>query len=285
MPRNAVQGWRLQFSGIPSSIGGMKRDAQGHPPLERRFQRFLSRLVRHARDDLQQLPLHAQRRIHVLRVRMKKLGAILPLVKSRIPKSKYRAIKESAKRLKNAFDRQRDASVAQKLSSRLGVHTGRKANPPLHPVEPLFIEVAILERLVRESTFRDLRTEDVLNAYVKSYRKGRKRWKACRENPEPDLLHAWRKAVKKFFYQSLAFRKIKGSKDRIKRSKKLGKWLGHDHDWHLMAMRAEEDGYPNAVKLLGAKRRRIQKRIFRLAEKLYDKSPADLEKKLVKQFD
>ena len=260
----------------------MKREAQGGPPLERRFQRFLSRLIKHARNDLQHLPLHTHHRIHVLRVRMKKLGAIMPLVKSRVSKGKYQAIKDCTKRLKNAFDGQRDANVAKKLSTRLGVQAGKKANPPLHPMEPLFIEVAILERLVRESNFRDLRTEDVLDAYVQSYRKGRKRWKACREDPEPDLLHLWRKAVKKFFYQSLAFRKIKGAKHRIKRSKKLGKWLGHDHDWHLMAQRAESDGYPNAVKLLEAKRKRVQKRIFKLAEKLYEQSPRELRRKLEK---
>lgn len=263
----------------------MKREAQGDPPLERRFQRFLSRLVKHARDDLQHLPLHTHHRIHVLRVRMKKLGAIMPLVRSRVPKRKYRAILDSARRLKNAFDQQRDANVAKKLSSRLGVHPGKKASPPLHPVESLFIEVAILERLVRESGFKNLQTEDVLDAYVKSYRKSRKRWKACREDPEPEVLHLWRKAVKKFFYQSLAFRKIKGAKHRIRRSKKLGKWLGQDHDWHLMAQRAERDGYPNAVKLLEAKRKRVQKRIFKLANKLYEKSPGDLKKNLTKHFD
>jgi hypothetical protein len=265
-------------------MGAMKPEAHSGSPLARRFQRFLSRLALHARDDLQHLPLQTHRRIHALRTRMKKLAAILLLVRSRMRDAEYRAILASARRLKQAFTRQRDARVAADLSSRIGVHPRKKPLPRLRPVAPLFIEAAILERLLGDAAFNGLRHEEVLSAYVKSYRTGRRRWKACLEDPAPDLLHAWRKAVKKFFYQSLALRQLKGGKHRIQRSRKLGKWLGRDRDWHLLAEQARKDPDANAAKLVEGKRARAQRHIFKLAKKLYKKSPRDLQQMLEKHL-
>ncbi len=215
---------------------------------------------------------------------MKKLSAILRLVKVRMPEREYRTILAGARKMKQAFNRQRDARVSAELSERLSVQAPRKKKPPLRPMAPLFIEVAILERQLKECTFAGLQDKEVLAAYVKSYHTGRKRWKTCRKSPEPDLLHSWRKSVKKFFYQSLALRELKGAKHRIQRTRKLGKWLGHDHDWHLMAQQAEEGGEPKAARLLEKRRKRRQEKIFKLAEKLYGKSPRELKRKLKKHL-
>jgi hypothetical protein len=282
--RGAEEGCHLQFLPGAASMCFMKRRTPSSSPMARRFQHFLIRLIQHARDDLQHLPLESDRRIHDLRIRMKKLGAILRLVKARMPEREYRTILDGARKIKHAFNRQRDARVAAELSGRLGVQSPRKKKPPLRPVAPLFIEVAILERLLKQSAFTGLRDKDVLAAYVKSYHTGRKRWKTCRKDPEPDLLHSWRRSVKKFFYQSLALRELKGAKHRIERARNLGKWLGHDHDWYLMAQQAEKGGEPKAARLLEKRRKCRQQKIFKLAEKLYGKSPRDLKRKLKKHL-
>src|SRR5579871_2002788 len=111
--------WCCQF-------GGMKDGESSNSPLGRRFHRFLTRLVQHARNDLHHLPLQQNRRIHLLRVRMKKLRAILRLVKARMPELEYRSIQSSARKLKQTFDRQRDARVAAELSARFGVPSSAK---------------------------------------------------------------------------------------------------------------------------------------------------------------
>lgn len=260
----------------------MKPSATDGSLLAGRFQRFLLRLVAQTREDLRTLPKHPERSIHRVRVRMKKFAAILRLVKARLPEEDYRTALERAKRLKNAFAKQRDAQVAAQLSG--SVDRGRKKRPALPKQAPasLFIEAAILERFLAEAPFPGLRREDVLRAYVKCYRKGRKRMKECLNNADPKRLHQWRGPVKKFFYQSLALHRRQGAEKRIERARKLGKWLGKDHDWHLLAETALKANLPDKAEKYEAKRRKRQPQIFKLARKLYEDSPRELRRKLEK---
>jgi len=259
----------------------VKRSPVDGLPLAGRFRHFFRRLTRLARLDLQKLPQHPDRSIHNLRVRMKKLAAVLRLVKSHIRREEYGKMLAATKRLKNAFAQQRDAKVAAQLRGKKKTPPP-KASVPQKASGPLFIEVAILEKTLTDAPLENLHQEDVLEAYVKCYHKGRKRMKKCLKKPEPALLHQWRGPVKRFFYQSLLFRRAKGAKSRIKQAKKLGKWLGKDHDRHLLAERARNEQQFKTAKFLDQKREEQQKRIFKLAQKLYKHSPKHLRKKLSK---
>jgi hypothetical protein len=252
--------------------------------LARRFHRFFRRLALQARNDLLRLPQHPNRSIHNLRVRMKKLGAVLRLTKARMGGEEYEKVLAESKRLKNAFARHRDARVAAKLSQKSGGGKKPRVPMPSKAGQPLFIEVAILERLLNDTSFANLKPKDVLKAYVKCYRTGRKRMKKCLKNPVPELLHDWRGPVKRFFYQSLLLRHAKGARSRIDRARKLGKWLGKDHDWHLMAEMARKEQQMRTAEAFEEKRQSRQKRIFKLAAKLYEAPPSELRKKLEKDL-
>lgn len=238
------------------------------PMLSRLFRRLLVQLAHQARNDLDSIPRHPARAIHALRTRMKKLPAIVRLVEARLPQSSRRAILSGAKRLRKAFASQRDAQVAAEM--------GFAVHPPArqHASPTLFDQAERLLSLLETETLEGLTREDVRDAYVDTYRAGRKRMKTCLDDPDPALLHAWRKPVKELYYQSLALHVVPGMARRIRRARRLGRWLGRDHDWQIIIERK-----PAAAKRIKPERNRLRRRIFKLARKLYSVRPENLARK------
>lgn len=226
-------------------------------------------LARQARNDLARIPRHPARAIHALRTRMKKLPAIVHLVESRLSTRSGRAILACAKRLRKAFASQRDAQVAAEM--------GFPAKPPSErrAATPLLDEASRLIRLIELQTLDGLTGREVRDAYIRTYRAGRKRMKACLDDPDPALLHAWRRPVKELYYQSLALHRVPGMTRRIRRARRLGRWLGRDHDWQLIIERL-----PAAGKRIKPERNRLRRRIFKVARKLYSARPEALAKKV-----
>ncbi len=242
--------------------------SQGHI-LPDSFRQLLLQLAHQSQRDLEKIPHHPKRAIHALRTRMKKLSAIVHLVRPRIAARSRRAILASAKRLKNAFALQRDAQVAAEM--------GFARKPPAKPrtTTPLMDEVARLTHLLESETLDGLTRVDVRDAYVKTYRAGRKHMKTCLIDPDPARLHAWRKPVKELYYQSLALHRVPEMARRIRRAHRLGRWLGKDHDWQLII-----DSQPAAAKRIQLERERLRRRIFKLAGKLYSVRPKKFAQKL-----
>ncbi|HEY2573701.1 MAG TPA: CHAD domain-containing protein [Verrucomicrobiaceae bacterium] len=238
--------------------------------MPRRFRHLLLQLALQARNDLEKVPRHPKRSIHALRTRMKKLPAILRLVESQLPDRSRRAILDSAKRLRKAFAAQRDAHVAADL----GFAPKRRAKP--HATTPLFDEVSRLTELLEKEMLDGLTRGQVRDAYIHTYRKGRKCMKDCLKDPAPKRLHAWRKPVKELYYQSLALHTVKHMTHRLRHARKLGHLLGKYHDWQLII-----EHTPASARKLAPKRKKLRHRIFKLAHELYSKRP----KKLARQFD
>ena len=247
----------------------MKPGKRHGSALSRRFQELMLQLARQARGDLEKVPRHSRRAIHALRTRMKKLAAIIRLVKSHLPEPTRRAMLDSAKRLKKAFAAQRDAQVADEMGF-AGATPKTRRTPA-----PLFDEAARLTSLLTAATLDGLTRDEVREAYIGTYRAGRKRMKACLDDPDPARLHAWRKPVKELYYQSLALHQAPGMARRMRRARRLGRWLGRDHDWQAIIERQ-----PRAAKNIARKRARLRRRIFTLAHKLYAAGPKKLGRKL-----
>lgn len=247
----------------------MKPGKSNGSALPRRFRHLLIQLARQAQSDLARIPSHPARAIHALRTRMKKLPAIVHLVESRLSERSRHAVLASAKRLRKAFASQRDAQVAAEM--------GFPPKPPAkqRPTRPLFQEAARLLGLLEAGTLDGLTRKEVRDAYVRTYRSGRKRMKASLDDPDPALLHAWRKSVKELYYQSLALHRVRGMTRRIRRARRLGRWLGRDHDWELIIERL-----PAAAKRIKPERNRLRRRIFKLGGKLYSVRPEDLGRDL-----
>jgi hypothetical protein len=186
-----------------------------------------------------------------------------------LPERSQRAILSSARRLKKAFDAQRDAQVAADL--------GFAPKPPARRPAgaPLFDEAAKLIGLIEAEPLDGLTREHVRDAYVETYRSARKHMKTCLDDPDPARLHAWRKHVKELYYQSLALHRVRGMAKRIRRAHRLGRWLGQDHDWQLII-----EKHPAAAKRIAPERTRLRKRIFQTAAKLFRIRPRKLARKL-----
>ena len=237
--------------------------------LPRRFRHLLLQIARQARNDLKRIPRNPKRAIHALRVRMKKLPAIVSLVESRLRPRSRRAILASAKRLRKAFAAQRDAQVAAELGFAVKPAMKQQGTPAL------FDEAARLIRLLEVEMLDGLTSDEVRAAYVETYRAGRRRMKSCLEDPDPARLHAWRRPVKELYYQSLALHRAPRMKRRIRRARRLGRWLGQDHDWQLIV-----ENRPAAAERLRPERERLRRRIFKLADKLYSVRPKHLAREL-----
>jgi len=200
---------------------------------------------------------------------MKKLSAIVRLVESRISAPSRRQILAGAKRLKKAFASQRDAQVAEALGF------GARAPAKQRATRPLFDEAARLVRLLEAEKLEGLTAEEVRDSYLKTYRAGRKCLEGCLDDPDPARLHAWRKPVKEHYYQSLALHRLPGMERRIRRARRLGRWLGQDHDWELVV-----ENQRGAAKRIGPERKRLRRRIFKLGPKLYSNRPGKLARVL-----
>ncbi len=237
--------------------------------LPRDFRQLLLQLALQSRLDLEKIPHHPKRAIHALRTRMKKLSAIVHLVGPRIPARSRRVILASAKGLKNAFALQRDAQVAAEMGF------ARKSRAIPRATSALLDEVSRLTQLLEAEMLDGLTKKEVRDAYVKTYRAGRKQMKECLTDPDPARLHAWRRPVKELYYQSLALHRAPGMTRRIRRAHRLGRWLGQDHDWQIII-----ESQPTAAKHIQPERERLRDCIFRLAGKLYSVRPNKLAQKL-----
>jgi len=137
-----------------------------------------------------------------------------------------------------------------------------------------------MERSIGALKLARLGRSDVLRAYVKSYRAGRKCLKACHDNPAPDRLHALRKRVKRLFYESLALHTVPGMGRRIRRSRKLGHLLGEDHDLVTLMGLARRAREKKVGKRIARKRAKMEPRILKLGDKLFRKRPKRMKRKL-----
>jgi hypothetical protein len=218
-----------------------------------------------AGDDVGRLAVCPAVAVHALRVRMKKLGALLGLGETEGNSGQLDAIMRRCRRLKNGFGRQRDDEVLRKLSLDLfgesGVWSSKRLVGDWSAVRARR-EVELLVRSLDRLDLSGLSWETLLENYDRSYRKACRAMWRCEVGDEAAVFHAWRKRVKKLFFQSLALHGLRGARKRIRRSKRLGRHLGREHDLALLALRIPADRTGRA------RRERVEKKRLKLHAKL-----------------
>lgn len=178
--------------------------------------------------------------IHSLRKRMKKLRAMLSLGKACLDEEERSGLQADLKRLKNVFSARRDAQVMAGLRGQWGDAVGKPAAtvklPPVTAKARAEAEALAeaLARQVRELPLGELTWEEVARRYARSHRRARKAWKRTRQDDAAETLHAWRRLVKRLYYQSAALAPWLGSSKRLLRLKKLGSLLGDCHDLDVL---------------------------------------------------
>jgi CHAD domain-containing protein len=124
------------------------------------------------------------------------------------------------------------------------------------------------------------------------YRRGRREYRAAREEPGSERLHELRKRVKDLWYAGQIVRPASPKKMRriARRAHELSNLIGEDHDLAILAQRASErhDHFDDdaaardLAKLIERRRDELQREAMGLAKRLFRKKPGKLVRPLEK---
>jgi CHAD domain-containing protein len=111
------------------------------------------------------------------------------------------------------------------------------------------------------------------------YRRGRREYRAARQEPGSESLHELRKRVKDLWYAGQIVRPASPKKMRrlARRAHTLSNLIGEDHDLALLGQRAGEG---ELAELIERRRDELQREAMRLAKRLYRKKPGKLARPL-----
>jgi hypothetical protein len=266
-------------------MGTMKDRPSSGDLLARRLRMVLLHLAEEALRDLESLPAKPERAIHSMRTRIKNLRAILRLVGARVPPPSRKAIVACCKVIKDAFSKQRDAHVLAALKAefegrrRVGPKQGSTGGR-MAAGRRVMAAAARLIGLLGSLRLDGLAWNELLDAYERCYREGRKAMRECRRDPAAKLLHAWRRPVKDLLYQSRVLQPLKGAERRARRARRLGERLGRWHDLQLFAEHLDDGEQRAFGKRIAREQKALAPLIFKSADKLFADKPREMAKAL-----
>lgn len=245
----------------------------------RKLKRLLHQLCERAQDDVRRMSAHEETATHQLRVRMKKLQALLRLANAGIEKHTLQAMRQHLRAVKNACAGNRELVVQSRLIDKLTrrFHLAPKHRPQLMgaphkapPASDLHHQLHAMGQLIDRTCIETLSEEHILAEHARCYRKGRHLMKEAFETTDKRTLHRWRHRVKDLYFQTLALSHLRGSERRIRRAKRLGHLLGRDQD---LANLACEPAFAMRrspwVQVINEHREQLRERYLSLGHKLY----------------
>lgn len=225
------------------------------------------------------LSLHQDTATHQLRVRMKKMLALLRLAREAIEEQTMLAMRLHIRAVKNACAGDRDRLVQSKLIDKLArrfhLHPKNRAERSLHvqttpPASFLQHQLHALSQLISRSHIQSLDASQILVQHAGCYRRGRRLMKQSFESTNRHVLHRWRHRVKDLYYQTLVLSYLPGAARRIRRARRLGQLLGRDQDF---ANLAREPAYSMRrgpwLQLIDEHRSNLRERFLSLGHRLY----------------
>lgn len=257
----------------------MKRTPASTGLSGRQLQRMLQQLCERAQDDVTRLSAYEEAATHQLRVRMKKLLALLRLGRPGIEEQTLQTMRQHVRSIKNACACNRDCVVQNKLIDKLTrqFHLAPKHRPrmaasttatplPSH----LRHQLHALRQLIDTTCIASLTTAQLFEEHARCYRNGRRLMKQSCETTNRDTLHRWRHRVKDLYFQTLALSHFPGAKRRVKRARRLGNLLGRDQDLANLARDPAFSLRRNPWReVIVEHRGRLRQRYLTLGHKLY----------------
>ena len=255
-------------------------------------------------------------KVHEARKSLKRLRAVLRLVRPAIDRKVYRreniAFRDAARPLSEV----RDAKILVETLDKIVNTNGRGLRVRLvRPFMEVRRELARHQRGVREkvldqddvfktvdSTMKDAldRLDDwvdvhdgwssVVKGVQRVYRRGRRAFAVGSEKPTVEHLHEWRKQVKYLRHQLELLRPVKASvlEPLAKKAEDLGDILGDDHD--LAMLRREVAGDPerfggtevveSLLDRIDRRRERLERRALSLGRQIFRPAPKDFGERL-----
>ena len=257
----------------------------------RRLKRLLHQLCERAQEDVSRLSQHEEVATHQLRVRMKKIQALLRLACADSEPHTMQAMRLHIRAVKNACAGNRDLAVQCKLIDKLvhRFHLAPKRRPQKlgkpHAAPPasfLTHQLHALGLLIESTCIESLTEAQILQQYARCYRRGRRQMKLACESTNDNVLHRWRHRVKDLYFQTLALSHLPGASRRIRHAKRLGHMLGRDHD---LANLAREPAFSMRRspwrQVIGEHREGLRTRYLALGHKLYAPHGARFAEKIL----
>lgn len=205
----------------------------------RKLKRLLHQLCERAQEDVLRMSIHEESATHQLRLRVKKMMALLRLANPGIEKHTLQAMRQHLRAVKNACAGNREYVVQSKLIDKLTrrFHLAPKHRPQLigqplkaPPASDLHHQLYAVGQLIDSTCIQSLSEEQILEEHARCYRKGRQLMKQACETKDKRTLHRWRHRVKDLYFQTLVLSHLRGAERRIRRARRLGHILGRDQD-------------------------------------------------------
>lgn len=252
-------------------------DSAGLPG--RKLKHLLHQLCERAQDDVRRMASYEESATHQLRVRMKKMLALLRLADAGIEKHTLQAMRQHLRAVKNACAGNREHVVQSRLIDKLTrrFHLAPKHRPQLMgaplkapPASDIHHQLYAMGQLIERTCIESLTEEQILAEHSRCYRKGRNLMQQAFETTDKRTLHRWRHRVKDLYFQTLALPHLRGSERRIKRARRLGNLLGRDQDLANLACEPaftiRRSPWPHVI---NEHRDHLRNRYLSLGHKLY----------------
>jgi CHAD domain-containing protein len=238
--------------------------------------------------------------VHGVRKRGKEVRALVRLLAP--PARAARQVDDAVTEVGGLLGGTRDAHVldetlaAVRAATPVGEHAAFDVldGRPGARVEPIGVEVlgraaALLRAADAEvSTWAaDGDAGDVLDRLEQAYRVARRRLRVLRDDPTSDLaLHAWRKAVKRYWYQLRALSGMAPSVvgPMVESLDRLAESLGQDHDVTVLVEHLDDgtdrQGAPAVVDAARRHQAELRDTAMRLGATLFAERPSALRRRL-----
>jgi len=240
---------------------------------------------------VKRLPSSEESATHQLRVRMKKVLALLRLGQEGIAQQTFIAMRQHIRTVKNACAGNRDRVVQDKLIDKLTrrFHLAAKCRPnraaeEVNAPDASFLshQLHALGELIDTTFIHTLTQDQILARHARCYRNGLRLMKQSFETTDHATLHRWRHRVKDLYFQTLALPMLPGSKKRIQRTSRLGQLLGRDQDlYNLMSEPAFRMRGSSVKQVIDEHRTNIRQRYLTLGHKLYASETARFRGRLI----
>jgi CHAD domain-containing protein len=266
------------------------------------------------RDAIEQLerrdadPVHA---VHEARKDLKKVRALLRLVRPALPRKVFRAENAALRDAGRSISGARDADVvletAEDLASRYAGRVPEAAFGQLverlrarafasradvdGTIAPALEALRAADARVDTWVPEDLRVDHLVAGMSRAYTDGRDAFAAARKDPTAENLHQWRKRVKDLWYHerlvSSAWPAVLDAE--AQESKVLSEFLGTDHDVHVLAEIVADPHGPaeDAIadlaavqELFAGRRADLQAYAFALGRRVYAERPKAFSRRI-----
>ena len=268
------------------------------------IKRVAFELIDEALADLKPAVKNKDEAIHDARVSIKKMRALLRLVRGSLGEKTYKDEDKDYRNTARTLSRVRDSAALLEIFAKLSEHFAEQL------AGDAFAEVK--SRLTRSKTVRSAQRKKAITEAAKSLRTARRRVKkwpqtghhvaltkglkrvfkrgrasfaVAYDDPSVETFHEWRKQVKHLLYETTMLKSLwpKAMKASQKELKTLGKYLSDDHDLAILrkhVLKQLEDyedpkEIETLVALIDQRRNELQIIAKPLGARVYAENPAD----------